>query len=269
MLFCRPEMRRKLRQGFTLAELLIVVGIIAVLTAVAIPVFTKQLETSREATDLANCRSAFAELICEYYDGNKNASVSVECKQTVDGWNYESGIIGTEIGGSDTPIADQLHIIQGAVLGKRESWDMTTSKVGKGAIVNLYINSDGKIAVAINGEISGVGSHTIAVKTPLTDEMKNNAYRIGQGISITNLKYFDDKDDTVGLTPQSGIIYRFGYSEDDYEYLHRDDVFLQTDGDYWYMWEQLGESSGSWVKVNNTNEFTQYRDDLHYYNMTH
>ena len=37
--------RRK--KGFTLAELLIVVAIVAVLVAIAIPVFSKQLEKSR------------------------------------------------------------------------------------------------------------------------------------------------------------------------------------------------------------------------------
>lgn len=53
----------KNREGFTLAELLIVVAIIAVLTAIAIPIFTNQLEKSREATDLANVRSAYAEVM--------------------------------------------------------------------------------------------------------------------------------------------------------------------------------------------------------------
>ena len=49
------------KQGFTLAELLIVVAIIAVLVAVAIPVFTAQLEKARRATDVANLRSLYAE----------------------------------------------------------------------------------------------------------------------------------------------------------------------------------------------------------------
>lgn len=50
------------KKGFTLAELLIVVAIIAVLVAIAIPIFTTQLEKSREAVDAANIRSAYAEV---------------------------------------------------------------------------------------------------------------------------------------------------------------------------------------------------------------
>lgn len=51
---------KKNNKGFTLAELLIVVAIIAVLVAIAIPIFTSRLEQSRETTDIANLRSAYA-----------------------------------------------------------------------------------------------------------------------------------------------------------------------------------------------------------------
>ena len=53
----------KNRKGFTLAELLIVVAIIGVLVAISIPIFSNQLERSREATDLANVRAAYAEVM--------------------------------------------------------------------------------------------------------------------------------------------------------------------------------------------------------------
>ena len=49
------------KKGFTLAELLVVVAIIGVLVAISIPIFTSQLEKSREAVDLANIRAAYAE----------------------------------------------------------------------------------------------------------------------------------------------------------------------------------------------------------------
>ena len=57
--------KRNNRHGFTIAELLIVVAIIAVLVAIAIPVFGNILENSREATDAANIRSSYAEAVAK------------------------------------------------------------------------------------------------------------------------------------------------------------------------------------------------------------
>ena len=55
--------------GFTLAELLIVVAIIAVLAIIAIPIFSAKLENSREETDIANLRSAKAAAVAQYLTG--------------------------------------------------------------------------------------------------------------------------------------------------------------------------------------------------------
>ena len=74
------------RKGFTLAELLIVVAIIAVLVAVAIPVFGSQLEKSREAADLANVRAAYAEVLTEANMGIYDKEVTVDLKQKQDDW---------------------------------------------------------------------------------------------------------------------------------------------------------------------------------------
>ena len=60
---------KKNNKGFTLAELLIVVAIIAVLVAIAIPIFNSQLEKSREATDIANIRDYYAEISVGMLDG--------------------------------------------------------------------------------------------------------------------------------------------------------------------------------------------------------
>ena len=73
-------------KGFTLAELLIVVAIIAVLVAVAIPVFGSQLEKSREAADLANVRAAYAKVLTEANMGIYNEPVTVKLKQKQYDW---------------------------------------------------------------------------------------------------------------------------------------------------------------------------------------
>ncbi|MDT4371479.1 prepilin-type N-terminal cleavage/methylation domain-containing protein [Blautia faecis] len=77
---------RKTRgKGFTLAELLIVVAIIAVLVAISIPIFTSQLHKARVATDWANLRAYYAEIQADFistgeynkkvpYEGNPNST---------------------------------------------------------------------------------------------------------------------------------------------------------------------------------------------------
>lgn len=92
------------RKGFTLAELLIVVAIIAVLVAIAIPVFTTQLEKAKEATDLANIRSKYAELVISVLDGSQTtASDTVTLTQGQPGWQMSpapSGVAGVAFTGS-------------------------------------------------------------------------------------------------------------------------------------------------------------------------
>ena len=90
-------MKKQYQKGFTLAELLIVVAIIGVLVAISIPMFTSQLEKSREAVDLANVRSAYAQVMAAavvedtssplYINGEYQMSVPL--KQTIKGWTMD------------------------------------------------------------------------------------------------------------------------------------------------------------------------------------
>ena len=84
------------KKGFTLAELLVVVAVIAVLVAISIPIFTAQLEKSREATDLANVRAAYSEVMNAAMSDDHSGSTAhyesglyyqtVNLKQKVSGW---------------------------------------------------------------------------------------------------------------------------------------------------------------------------------------
>ena len=76
------------KKGFTLVELLIVVAIVAVLVAISIPILFAQLEKAREATDAANIRSAYAEVVTAAMTENptNNVTRTVKLTQTQDGW---------------------------------------------------------------------------------------------------------------------------------------------------------------------------------------
>ena len=85
---------KKNNKGFTLAELLIVVAIIAVLVAIAIPTFTSQLEKSREGTDAANVRNMYAEVMTAIQLNDKtpieDGEYVVNLQQTNEKWQNET-----------------------------------------------------------------------------------------------------------------------------------------------------------------------------------
>ena len=100
---------KKNNKGFTLAELLIVVAIIAVLVAIAIPVFTSQLEKSREATDLSNVRSAYAEVMADYLANGavSGTSATVTANQRSSSWQMgaDQAVLHTRVNGSEGSVS--------------------------------------------------------------------------------------------------------------------------------------------------------------------
>ena len=69
--------KMKSKKGFTLIEMLIVVGIIAVLVAVSIPMVNSSLDKAKNATDAANERAAKAAIMVEYLSNNKDITSSM------------------------------------------------------------------------------------------------------------------------------------------------------------------------------------------------
>ena len=70
------------------------------LVAIAIPIFTSQLEKSRESTDLANVRSAYAEMVSTYltWDGTSTIDdIEVPAQQTQANWQSDGGQATTTI----------------------------------------------------------------------------------------------------------------------------------------------------------------------------
>ena len=127
-------MKRNNKKGFTLAELLIVVAIIAVLVAIAIPVFTAQLERAREATDMANIRNAYAEATVQALteaDGEGSVT-SVKKTQATSGWTYQTD---TVIGGKYTT-------------GTVGTGQTAMPDVDKGDTVTVTVDAEGNLTIA-------------------------------------------------------------------------------------------------------------------------
>ncbi len=131
------------KKGFTLAELLVVVAIVAVLTAIAIPVFAGALEKSAEAADLANLRGAYAELTVKFLedrniaaDSTKN-SITIPATQTQSYWqtagahgsNNEYFDIGIEFTGGSTDTVEVEYAKKGD--SSRSKYKLTIDANGK------------------------------------------------------------------------------------------------------------------------------------------
>ena len=88
-------MKRTNKKGFTLAELLIVVAIIAVLVAIAIPVFGSELKKAHDAVDVANVRAAYAEIMTAKIVDGTTKKVSVDFQGDGSTTTWSEAKIGT------------------------------------------------------------------------------------------------------------------------------------------------------------------------------
>ena len=96
------------KKGFTLMEMLIVVAIIAVLVAIAIPVFNGALTKSKEAADVANVRATYAEW--------QTAMLTENTKAPADKEAFLKGPTGNDILTLNYP--DKLTVADGTITYK-------------------------------------------------------------------------------------------------------------------------------------------------------
>ena len=79
------------KKAFTIMEMLIVVAIIAVLVAIAIPTFNSALTKAKEAADVANLRAAYAQVqvdvLTDGFDDSNGATLQSTFEAALPGGN--------------------------------------------------------------------------------------------------------------------------------------------------------------------------------------
>lgn len=120
------------KKGFTLAELLIVVAIIAVLVAVSVPVFNSKLERSREAVDIANMRAAKVAAIAAYLDDE------IPEDTTTVYYDAENGVVVTKYDKSKDGYGQGSKNLD----GKTTYLDYTGTTEAKGYIIQIDITPE-------------------------------------------------------------------------------------------------------------------------------
>ena len=185
------------KKGFTLAELLIVVAIIAVLVAISIPIFTKQLERSREATDLSNIRAAYAEVVADYLAEGATESKTATVLQIVQkerGWLLEDAKLDVRINGMEY----EIHI----------------PAVGAGDSLNLTIEPDGTLTISTSSGGTSTRFYEGQQATPVQLNNYTSTTYIGQyGLIKINGELYP---------AEIGKVYKM------------DDAYYGYDGSNWY-----------------------------------
>lgn len=142
-------MKKRLKKGFTLAELLIVVAIIAVLTAIAVPLFVTSLNKAKNAAKNANIESvreaAIVAILTADEPSGKPTADTVDTKDKIYSGNSDGSawelkgpwLVKGEIKDGKVTVT----IVEGGkgtTIGENKSYTETTEADGKKTIT-VYV----------------------------------------------------------------------------------------------------------------------------------
>ena len=137
------KLLKKNEKGFTLMEMLIVVAIIAVLIAIAIPTFNSSLNKARVATDEANIRSGYASMMADVLTNKYEADTTATSPTSYTYYLQKDGSVSATAPGTYTCFGHQ----DSATL---EVAGITVGTWEKGATVSyVYTVATGAVTITV------------------------------------------------------------------------------------------------------------------------
>jgi len=168
----------KKQSGFTLIELLLVLAIIGIISAIAIPALLGQRDRARDKSASQNCVGIVADLIAQY-DKAKEAGTAVDSVA-----NFQANIIGTDAATSKVPTVWQSKN-PWATTGATEGYDTTviteTATVGTATKAGATATAQGQVKM---------GYLPAGVATPgliVTAVYLKNQFKEADGTTNTNV----------------------------------------------------------------------------------
>ena len=157
----------KRNKGFTLAELLIIIAIIAILVGISIPIFASQLEKSRRAVDKANARNIEAvlgvaansneiEFTNKYVENSNNYACIAVIVGKDEVKYYVSGNV--KINGKDFNSGDQDYSRLKELLDKNNILDYRVKSKDGWNFYAVFLYSDGTMRVGC-GDVNGFNDY--------------------------------------------------------------------------------------------------------------
>ena len=144
------KMRKmKNKKGFTLMEMLIVVAIIAILIAIAIPTFASSLNKARVATDEANIRAGYASVMTDVLT-DENYSVEGGTEKTATYKLNKDGSVTKDSADAGAAAGDPY-----VTVGKNDKADTAVAGVTVGTwekgkkVTYEYNFGTGKVTIAV------------------------------------------------------------------------------------------------------------------------
>ena len=209
-------MKKVNEKGFTLAELLIVVAIIGVLVAMAIPTFTNQLEKARESTDMSNLRSAFSAATVYVLENQSASARTLYYSATADGNIVNNEAAGAIIG-RKAAVAGQQYKESMATFNTVYQYGPTSSDgdnvADPTAKIKIDVNANNKITcVSFTSDKSTIKAASVTANptkvvynTSATEDAEKKISLAGLTVSVTRMQFGVEFTETVNYADNPAL----------------------------------------------------------------